>query len=291
MDWGTHVFLAVNLLESCKLDKGAAIYSLLPVIDVKPAHYHRVYAHIIENQHDILNAGLDILGSEEVASRDFEALNERVKLKIANLKADLVKGNDDENRDLERKIYAYSRITEEAKTFVDLAAKTVELLGDVSISNISNDKMSAGVSLISHIYFDTYNNPVQGFLPYSSIASAQWDFWDNIHYMKFRSDFFSEENITLFRREVAESKVWNAGLNPAALIETMIIRLGEMGQPAIKYEIVDGVVRRFLRYMGIDTYQKADRELKFCRDLEAFITETIMTRFGKGKEVLPFKIE
>ncbi len=41
MDSGTHVVLATKLLESHSLDKRAAIYSNLPVIGTKPAHYHR----------------------------------------------------------------------------------------------------------------------------------------------------------------------------------------------------------------------------------------------------------
>ena len=60
MDWRTHVVLSAKLLQSCDLDKGAAIYSNLPAIDSKPAHYHRVYAHIMENQPSILDVGMEI---------------------------------------------------------------------------------------------------------------------------------------------------------------------------------------------------------------------------------------
>ena len=35
MDWGTHVVLASKLLEAAGLEREAAIYSDLPVIDVK----------------------------------------------------------------------------------------------------------------------------------------------------------------------------------------------------------------------------------------------------------------
>src|SRR3990167_6062281 len=50
MDWGTHMVLAARLLDSSGLDVGAAMYSVIPVIDQKPAHFHRVYAHILENR-------------------------------------------------------------------------------------------------------------------------------------------------------------------------------------------------------------------------------------------------
>ena len=67
MDCGTPVVLAAKLLQSCGLYKGAAIYSNLPTIDSKPAHYHRVYAHILENQPSILDVALETFGSEEIS--------------------------------------------------------------------------------------------------------------------------------------------------------------------------------------------------------------------------------
>lgn len=249
MDWGTHIVLSAKLLESCGLDKGAAIYSDLPAIDIKPAHYHRVYAHILENLPGILNAALDIFG-----------------------------GNDANQEE-----YAYTRIREEEKTFRELARKAGELLNDDSLTKISTDKMSAGVSLISHIYFDTFNNPVQVFLPHSSKCSAQWSFWDDIDYMKFRSEFYSDENITEFRQEIAQSEVWNVKLSGPALIKAMIIRIGEMAEPAIDYIVIDNAVRKFLRYMDVNDYQHIDTELAFCLRLEGAIIESIETKFGKNK--------
>lgn len=66
MDWGTHVVLAPKLLESCGLDKGTAIYSSLPTIDSKPARYHRVYAHILENRPSTLDVASETFDSEEI---------------------------------------------------------------------------------------------------------------------------------------------------------------------------------------------------------------------------------
>lgn len=282
MDWGTHVVLAAKLLDSCGLDKGAAIYSNLPVIDNKPAHYHRVYAHILENQPSILDVAIEIFGSKEVASRDFDALAKRMSAKVDHLKKGVEKASGYEERNgFEKKIYAYTRIIEEAETFVELTDKARDLLADDDVSKISGDKMSAAVSLISHIYFDTFNNPVQVFLPHSSLPSAQWDFWDNIDYMRFRSEFYNDDNINVFRQEIARSKVWEVRLTPAALIKAMIIRVGELSQPSIKYEVIDWAIREFLRYMDVGHYYRADVELEFCRDIEADIIRIIQTKFAK----------
>jgi len=268
MDWGTHIVLAAKLLGCCGLDKGAAIYSDLPAIDIKPAHYHRVYAHILENLPSLLDVALEIFGSDEVAHRDFGSLTKRVKTKVGTL------------RDA-RSIYAYTRIAEETETFIGEVNEGKELLDDESIARISRDKMSAGVSLISHLYFDTFNNPVQAFLPYSSRTSAQWDLWDNIDYMRFRSEFYSESSITAFRREITQNGIWDVKLSPPAIIKAMIISIGEVSDPAIKYDIIDSAVRKFLRYMDVSKYQRVDSEIGFLCLLEDEIIRAIKTRFPK----------
>ncbi len=285
MDWGTHVVLASKILGACGLDKGAAIYSNLPAIDSKPPEYHRVYAHILENQPVILDAALEIFGNRAMQAKDFQRLSQMTDSKIAEYQRELSKASTSiERRDWERKIYAYSRIMEEAPSFIDLVDKAKSLLNDEKIGFISQHKLSAGVSLITHIFFDTFNNPVQVFLPYSSLASAQWDFWDQIDYLKFREEFYKEENITLFRKEVANDDVWNISLKPEALIKAMIIRVGEQGRPNIPYEAIDLVIRKFLRYMDIGEYQRVDKETRFLHLLENKIIETIKARFPKEIE-------
>lgn len=285
MDWGTHMVLAAKLLESSKLDVGAAVYSVIPVIDQKPAHFHRVYAHILENQPDFLDVTLELFNRPEIAKRDFKTLEQFISGKIGDLEkefnqappADAVK-----RRNIEKKIYAFRRIGEETPGFIKLLDDARDVVGDERVSKISTDKLSAAVSLLSHTFFDTYNNPVQIFLPICSLCSAQWDFWSKIDYMKFRGDFYKPESIIPFRKEIAESTVWHVTLKPEALMKAMIIRLGEMGQPAIPYEIVDMGVRDFLRYMNVDEYQRADAELKFLHDLEDEISSIIYKKFSRS---------
>ncbi|MEE9515213.1 MAG: hypothetical protein V3V54_04195 [Candidatus Brocadiales bacterium] len=284
MDWGTHVVLAAKLLESCGLDKGSAIYSVIPVIDKEPPHFHRVYAHILANQPEFLEVAMELFGSQELKDRDFPALNKRVKAEVQDLRRELesVRANGYNARHhIENKIYAYERITEEAPVFVEHADAAVDIVGDKGIRNITRHKMSAAVSLLSHLYFDLWNNPVQVFLPESSYCSAQWKFWTDIDYMRFRSDFYRPASINAFRKEIAASPVWNTKVRPEAMIKAMIIRLGEGGQPSIPYEVVDQGIRDFMRYMDINDYQRADEELEFCHKLENTIRENIFREFKK----------
>ena len=276
--------LAARLLDSSKLDVGAAMYSVIPVIDQKPAHFHRVYAHILENQPDFLDVTIELFGRPEVAKRDFAGLGKFVEGKVSQLKKEFDStpaGDAAKRMKLEKKIYAFTRISEETPGFLKLLDDASDVVGDPRVTKISTDKLSAAVSLLSHTYFDTYNNPVQIFLPDCSLCSAQWDFWSKIDYMKFRGDFYKPENIVPFRKEIAKSKVWDVTLKPEALMKAIIIRLGEMGQPAIPYEIVDMGVRDFLRYMNVNEYQRADAELKFLRDLEDEIANIIYKKFAR----------
>ncbi|MFQ5957273.1 MAG: hypothetical protein ACE5KK_05830 [Candidatus Brocadiales bacterium] len=285
MDWGTHVVLAAKLLESCGLDKGSAIYSVIPVIDKEPPHFHRVYAHILANQPEFLDVAMELFACKEVKDRDFPALNKRVEGEIQDLRQQIEsmqsKGYDDRHK-IENKIYAYKRITEETPIFIKHADAAVSIVGDKGVQNIGTDKMSAAVSLLSHIYFDLWNNPVQVFLPESSYCSAQWEFWTDIDYMRFRSEFYKPASINAFRKEIASSPVWNRKLKPEAMIKAIIIRVGEGGKPNIPYEVVDQGIRDFMRYMDINDYQRADDELAFCHELENTIRESIYRQYKKS---------
>lgn len=293
MDWGTHVVLAARLLETLNLDKGAAIYSVIPVIDTKPAHFHRVYAHILENQPDFLDAAIEIFSSKELADKDFEGLLRKFKEKAGEIEEEISRiSAEDGNsrRQLERKAYAITRIAEEAPIFYQHAINAGDLIDDKAVTNISSDKLSAAVSLLSHTYFDTWNNPIQLFLPLSSLCSGQWGFWEEIDYMKFRGDFYKKENILPFRRLISSNPIWKTeGLKPAAMIKAMIVRIGEMGQPSIPYEAIDMGIRDFLRYMEIDEYQRIDNELDFCKKLEGEIHRIILENYGKLAEDIPEK--
>ena len=244
MDWQTHVILAGKLLKACKCDEGAAIYSTLPAIDVKPAHFHRLYAHILHNQPKILDSAIEIFT-----------------------------GN---NMGVDKKTYEYDRIKEMKGEFIGLLDDPI--IKNKNIKVISNDKVSAALSLISHIYFDTFNNPVQAFLPLSSICSGQWEFWDTIGYLEFRNKFYKKESIEVFRKKMINSDIWNTKLDGGAMIKSMIVRMGELGEPKISYNTIDDAIAIFFRYLLGSNYTKHvsfGKEHKFCIKLESEIKRTI----------------
>ena len=243
MDHLTHVVMSYKLLQSCGCDKSCSIYSLLPALDREPAHFHRVYGHIISNFPTIIASAIHVFA--------------------------------DESYPVDESSYEFGRVKEDKEYFLDLAKQASSIIDDDSILNPCADKLGAGISLLSHIYFDTYNNPVQAFLPDSVHSSGQWDFWKTIGYLSFRTNFYREDIISAFRKRLFEDKIWDEKLNPYALIKAMIIRLGDLASPGVKYEVVDWKMREYLRFLGLDEYKRPDNELRFCKNLETRITALI----------------
>ena len=106
-----------------------------------------------------------------------------------------------------------------------------------------------------------------------------------------------------FRRAMDESDVWRRALpaeeeadrenrgpraaeagrsyNGAALIKAMIQRLGALA-PGISPGSVELAIRNFLATLGLRQIVPADRELRFCRALEAEIGERIRALFPRN---------
>jgi len=243
MDDFTHLVITYKLLESCGCDVRATIYSLLPALDRKPPHFHRVYGHIISNFPKILTTATHVLANDNVS--------------------------------VDKSSYEYVRISEDKESLLNLARAASTLIGDESICNPSFDKVGGGVAILSHIYLDTYNNPVQAFLPDSVYSSGQWNFWSHVGYLTFRTKFYEESVISTFRKNLFNDSVWNTKLDPYTLIKAMIIRLGDLSRPGVEYEKVDWAIRVYLRFLGCDEYKRPDEGLKFCREFETKITDLI----------------
>lgn len=251
MDHVTHLVMAYKLLKSCGCNPGSSIYSVLPALDREPPHFHRVYAHIISNFPRILTTATHIFCNDWPSG----------------LSVDLPS-------------YEYDRIKVDSEYYLSLVKKASALIDDDSMLELRPELVGAGLALLSHLYFDTYNNPVQAFLPDSVYPSGQWDFWKNVDYVKFRTRFYTEKALSVFRKGVLESKVWNAKLDPHRMVKAMIIRLGDLSQPVISYEVVDSKISEYLGFLGCTKYERVDKELQFCRglekEMELLIQESLM---------------
>jgi hypothetical protein len=212
-------------------------------MDREPPHFHRVYAHVISNFPKILTTAIHVFSDKSVP--------------------------------VDKNSYEYKRINDDKEYYLKLTKNAISIINDDSILNPNSDKVSGGIALLSHIYFDTFNNPVQAFLPNSVYSSGQWEFWKNIGYLTFRSKFYREDIIQTFRERLLTDKIWDTKVDPYTLVKAMIIRLGDLSQPGIEYEIVDWKIREYLRFLGCDEYKRPDKELQFCKNLEKKIESLI----------------
>lgn len=278
MDWGTHLVLADRLLRATGLDPAAAIYSVVPVIDEKPAHFHRVYAHILDNFPAFLDAAVDLLGGVSIADPPAEEIQARAAARAQGLRLEA----DGRNRvDVDRRAYAHERIGEMAARLIGHAREALRQVPEPPASRISVDRVSAGVSLLSHIYFDLWNNPVQAFLPASSFCSGMWDFWDRIDYMRFRGEFFRDQSIERFRGAMIDHPLWKPHVDPVALLHAMVVRIGRHGQPAIPLPVVRDGSRAYLRYLGLHDEPDAGLADPFLDRLEEAISGHVVERFAR----------
>jgi len=309
MDWETHFILSGKLLKSCNLPTGGCIYSVLPAIDIEPLAFHRQYAHVLANQTLILDAATKIYCMEEFKDRDFNALKRKTDAKLDTLKVELEKLEGDdatkmEKRSARNKIYFYKRVAETAVGFINKELSAAAKILGKEAEDVSTDLATAAVSLVSHTYFDTFNNPVSVFYPYAPNYAAQWSFWEEIDYLDFKETFYEENNINQFREKMRDSSAWVTDVdptaernpvireriekemgkpyNPYALVKAMIERLGDLAL-GINYKAVDMGVRDFLAYLECREIVHSDRERLFLLNVEREIKRLIYERYGKRR--------
>ena len=142
MDHITHLVMAYKLLKSCGCHPGSSIHSVLPALDREPPHFHRVYAHLISNFPKMLTTSTRIFCNHWPLDMPVDTNS-----------------------------YEFDRICVDREYYLSLAREASVLAGDDSILEHNRDLVGGGLALLSHLYFDTFNNPVQAFLPDSVFPS------------------------------------------------------------------------------------------------------------------------
>lgn len=260
----TNDILSAKLLEACGCGIDSSIYSFLPILSSNNIKY--THTHNLHTLTTILDSAVEIFTG--------------YKTKVS------------------RQTPYYLYLIENKEAFLKHLDNLRMALNYKEDIQISHNRISASLAAISHIYFNVFFNPTQFFLPYSSITSGRWDFWDRIDYLKLIDAIENKNFIFSFREKMQKSKIWdykpkaeefpaiqrrglikegklNKKYSPECMIKAMIIRMGEMTKPSTNYETIDFSIRTFFRHINVNQYLRVDREIAFCRKLEQEIEQNI----------------
>ena len=255
MDKLTNGVLSAKLLEVCGCDIDYTPYSFISIADENL----KLYTHSLHNIPYLIDSSIEILTGKKTEAAKNSIYYKHLKKEQENI----------------------------LKKFNDVCS----LINTKGKIKIGENKTYAGLSAISNLYFDSFTRPIQFFLPHSSVCSGRWDFWDNIDFFSFKEKLQDKKFNFEVREKIIQSKVWNTKfdskefpfivqrrlikekllnkkLNPEGMVKAMIIRLGELGRPLINYEILDFSIREFFTYLGVNKYQRIDREINFLQKLD-----------------------
>jgi hypothetical protein len=190
MDSLTHVYFAWRLAEVSATDPASAYASLFPQIDRNPPYFHRLYAHNFGLARDLSKIGQEVMSTGRIPTK--------------------FKDN-----------YVWKRFLEERPRILSYRQKFSKASG-VSLPAPGTDALSGAIAYLSHIYFDTYNNPVQAFLPEIVHSCAQVELWQSLNPVAFRLSLYQSDNLEAFRKRLYFSNLWDARLEPHALAYALV---------------------------------------------------------------------
>lgn len=255
-----------NILAKCNSNEDAMIYALLPMLDTKLPNMYGSYFHAVENIPRIVeSASVVFCGKSKKESKDS---------------------------------FSYNLLSENAQMLAKMYTDSRKTLGTKNSTIFPEDKALAVLAALTHIYLDIFEKPKQVFLPYSPACSGQWAFWEKVDMYSLRRLFNDPKNNAMLLEAMSQKKVWDVKIDPEkftdivrqrlvkegsfakplsvlAMIKAIMIRLGELGAPNINYETIDVSIRTLLRYLNINDFVRVDREIEFCRQLEANLAESL----------------
>lgn len=194
MDSKSHVEFALRILSPGM--EAAALTALFPQIDRRPATLHRNYAHHLAKVKALTRVGWSrFSGVQELAedctfptSAEAEYVTERFTSETHRIRAYL----------------------------------------DVEIPKVISEEFieASEMAYISHLYLDTFNQPVQAFVPSRSVVSGQFELWDKIGDFRYR--LYVQGVVEELRADWLKSSIWGVKFAPTELTNAMVIRLAQL---------------------------------------------------------------
>ena len=215
MDSLTHVYFAWRLAEVSGTDKASAYAALFPQIDRNPPYFHRLYAHNFALARDLTKIGQEVMASGKIPARF-------------------------------RENYAWKRFLQERPRILAYREK-FSVASGLPLPAPGTDALSGAIAYLSHIYFDTYNNPVQAFLPEVVHSCAQVGLWKALNPVAFRLSLYESDNIEAFRKRLYFGSLWETRLEPHALAYALIAQTAA----TCFVDVPSRLVKKTYRALGI----------------------------------------
>lgn len=234
MDSKTHVEYALRLIRpfasEATSNQAAAFASLFPQIDRTPATLHRNYAHQVIKTKPLVKVGYEVLTKKngEISSYD-----------VKRFQAEAIRI---------RNYLPHVTINEDCLDHEDFVK-------------------AANLSFLSHLHLDTFNQPVQAFVPFESYCSGQWELWNKIG--DFRYPLYVQGRVEELRYEWLESRMWKESFDLSILTAALLQRLSDLSLKAIDPKTLDLAFDHF----GVRPLQKNHFCLEWLRELENELCE------------------
>lgn len=239
MDRFSHIKLSRKLLEIAGENTNMAYLSVIPLIDGEPSFLHRLQCHPLVKGPLLVKCALNVFGSKsKPAPKVPEDTYELRRLK-------------EEKEDL-------------VNTFMVAENKEPEEMA-------FDEGYGALLSVLTHTYFDTYNNAVQAFAPYESYCAGQYEMWSEVDYFNYRVKWYQETAPEVCQKVLAED-FWNVQFTAKELVKGLIHRVAALTKPEIKPE----TIRLVERDLGVDDIPFNPEVEKFYIQLENSIRKHLV---------------
>jgi len=234
MDSRSHVEFAKRLLPSHL--QSAAVGALFPQIDRQPATLHRNFAHHVSKTGELVEDGLRIV---------------------------LRSGDADT-----------SKYTE--KRFAEEKHRILEYFSGNSLRPDLNDDVrdATRMAFVSHLYLDTFNQPVQAFTPFKSNCAGQFELWDRIG--DFRYPLYVAGRVEALRKDWLKSSIWTKQFHSNEIMQAMIMRLADLAGLARNAQpVLDA-----LTSVSLPKQVMNEQAITWCQDMEFELCDLHIRHLG-----------
>lgn len=216
MDSKTHIKFASHMLNLLGIEPSLAVMSLLPTLDRIPLYQHRLMLHSF--------SAIPVLIGE---MRDGNGAPPRNRVNSCSHTKN--SGSHRQNGELYQQ-YVRTKLLEglyESQWNVALAEYVAQ-------AKVITTEQSMAITLAygTHLFLDTWNNPIQCFVPWDASCTFQWSLLPSEKYFSGRLTLYSKPALRHFRDRLVQKHSWPSDCpGKAALILGLLDYIASMSRP------------------------------------------------------------